>query len=951
MSALPSHGEFQYWVSVGSYQDESGAQKALTLAGEKLTEPFSVFGTQTPKGYFYRVASGPYFNREAAEAQVRQARELGFPGAWLWADRDEVFSTSEPFDTDLSSTYESDYDLGGSEDYTLPSYDELPLDDTEDSDSNLILEREIPEELVDEAPEGYKLNKLRRDARVQPPPRLQDDETPPSSITITPEAGSAIPLAKRSEQNLNMNIDGNLNEAVWGEFPGVNAFRVVDPDTGSVPRYNTLVKMFYTDRGIYIGFQNEQPPNTLVQRFSGRDEGRLNRDNVGVTLDTSGEGRYGYWVNLALGGNQTDGTVLPERQFSGDWDGAWYGGTVTTPTGWNAEILLPWSQVAMPNEAGERIIRAYASRKVAHLDERWAVPALPFTQPLFMSALQPLLLNEVNPQRQWSVFPFASVTSDQVEDFVDAKIGADIFFRPSTNFQLTATLNPDFGNVESDDVIVNLSAFETFFPEKRLFFQEGSEIFDTTPRSNSRDQPTTLVNTRRIGGRARAPDNPDDLDIPERELGQPAELLGAAKLVGSFGKVRYGIMGASEDETKFDAGPINLNQSGSDYGVARFLYEDKSDAGDYRALGVISTLVSHEIEDALVHGLDYHYLTQNGKWKVDGQFIRSDVDEVGVGYGGFADVQYTVRQGLNFRLGLSHYDDKLDFNDLGFLRRNDATNANFRVFYTRSNLPWLRKLEIDTFTQFEVNSDGDHTRRGVGGNFKFDLLSRDRFDVSLGYFPERDEDRSSRGNGTFIIEPRHRLNLTYRTDDAQRFSMRFDLGHHGEELGGTRINGRVGLNWRPYDQINVSANAEYQIRDGWLLWQEDRNFTTFETQEWRPRVNVDYFITAKQQLRFSAQWVAIRAQERNFYVVPDRVAELEQVAKPDLATDDFTISRVNMQLRYRWEIAPLSDLFVVYTLNGSDIGVDREFGGIFSDALDDPEGDQLVVKLRYRLGS
>ena len=106
----------------------------------------------------------------------------------------------------------------------------------------------------------------------------------------------------------------------------MNDFIVVDPDTGKQPRYETLVKMFYTERGLYIAFEMEQPPNSLVQRFSGRDEGRLNRDNVGVTLDTSGEGRYGYWVNLALGGNQIDGTVLPERQFSGDWDGAWYGG-------------------------------------------------------------------------------------------------------------------------------------------------------------------------------------------------------------------------------------------------------------------------------------------------------------------------------------------------------------------------------------------------------------------------------------------------------------------------------------------------------------------------------------------------------------------------------------------------------------------------------------------------
>ena len=946
----PAQAQLQYWVSVGSYKDAEVAQRALSSANAQLTQPFSVIGTDTSKGYFYRVASGPYTDRNSAEDQVTQARALGFTGAWIWADQDDVFSGATAYELPLT---DDDYTLPD-DDYSLPDYEDLaplPLDET-DSESGLIDDRNIPDELVDEAPEGYKLNKLRRDARARPPPDVSTPETPPSDITITPNAGNPIQLARYQEQNLTMNIDGNLNEAVWGEFPGVNAFRVVDPDTGAQPRYETLVKMFYTDRGLYVAFELEQPPDTLVKRFSGRDDGGLNRDNVGVTLDTSGEGRYGYWVNLALGGNQTDGTVLPERQFSGDWDGAWYGGTVTTSDGWNAEIFLPWSQFAMPKEEGLRTIRAYASRKVAHIDERWAVPALPFTQPLFMSALQPLVLNEVDPKRQWSVFPFASITQDEVEDFTDTKVGVDVFVRPSTNFQLTATLNPDFGNVESDDVIVNLSAFENFFPEKRLFFQEGSEIFDTTPRSNSRgDGPTTLVNTRRIGGRPRPPDVPDDVEVPARELGQPTELLGAVKLVGSFGKVRYGVLAASENEAKFDVGEINYHQDGSDYGVARFLYEDKNSRGDYRAIGTISTLVAHDVEDAEVHGVDYHYLSSGGRWKVDGQFLRSEVDEVGTGYGGFADVGYTVRRGLNFQLGLSHYDERVDINDLGFLRRNDISNVALRANYTRADLDWLRRLRINSFAQVEINGDGDHTRRGVGTNVRFDLLSRNRFDVNLGYFPERDDDRSSRDNGTFQVKGRHSLNLSFRTDNAQRFSMRFDVGHAGEEQGGERINGRIGLNWRPIDQVNISANADYLYRDGWLLWQEDRNFTTFESEEWRPRINLDYFITAKQQLRFSAQWVAIKAQEQEFFRVRDRVAPLQQVAKPDPETDDFTISRVNMQLRYRWEIAPLSDLFVVYTLNGTDSAQRGRFSDIFSDALDEPVGEQLVVKLRYRLGT
>ena len=959
--AASVQAEVQYWVAVGSFSERANAEQAMDQAREQLAENFAVIGASTSVGYYYRVGIGPFMNRELAQDRLQAAKTAGFASAWLWADDSSTFADSytplpDPVDEFPQYTPVDDAI------YSAPrSYDgEAPLGNDED----IMRRQEVPE-LVEDAPESFKLNKLRRDAQARPPPRQPDPATPgsvppanstpatsspPTQLLIDLNAGDPINLLKFDESQISMTIDGRLDEPVWGQFPGVDQFLVVDPDTVAVPRHNTVVKMFYTDRGLYASFVMEQPPITLVRRYSGRDEGRLNRDSVGITIDTSGEGRYGYWVNLALGGNQIDGTVLPERQFSGDWDGAWYGGTTETDTGWNAEIFLPWSQVAMPKQVGQRTVNAYASRKVAYLNERWAVPALPFTQPLFMSALQPLVLDAVDPRQQWSLFPFASVTQDKVEDFTKAKMGVDLFWRPSTNFQMTATLNPDFGNVESDDVIVNLSAFETFFPEKRLFFQESTEVFSTTPRAKS-GNPTTLLNTRRIGGRPRGPNVPDDVTVANRELGQPTELVGAAKVVGQFGKARYGVLLASEDEIKFDVDAINYYQDGSDYAIARILFEDKGADGSYRAAGAMSTLATHPDQDAIVHGVDMHYLSNGGDWKFDTQFLYSDKDDVGHGTGGFVDVGYAVKRGFNLRLGLSHFDDKLDINDLGFIRRNDATNLQFNADYSRSDLSWVRKASVNGFVEYEVNGDDEQTRRGLGTRLGFDLHNGDQMRLGLAYFPERDEDRNSRDNGTYTVEARHQTSLDYFTDSSRKISYHLGLAHNGEELGGENLIGRLGVNWRPIARINVGAYAEYLQRDGWLLWQEDRNFTTFESSEWRPRINMDYFVTAKQQIRFSAQWVGIKSDEQEFYVVPDRPGELLEVSKPVGPTDDFTISRVNLQLRYRWEIAPLSELFIVYTLNGESNRLNQGFEDLFSDALDQPVGEQLVVKLRYRLGS
>ena len=135
------------------------------------------------------------------------------------------------------------------------------------------------------------------------------------------------------------------------------------------------------------------------------------------------------------------------------------------------------------------------------------------------------------------------------------------------------------------------------------------------------------------------------------------------------------------------------------------------------------------------------------------------------------------------------------------------------------------------------------------------------------------------------------------------------------------------------------------------MHQEDRNFTTFQAEERRLEVRSDYFLTARQQLRVSLQWVGIRAEEDEFFQIPLETGSLQPVARPPGPSDDFAISRLNFQVRYRWQIAPLSDLFVVYTRDGLGGNPQSNFQALFDDVWEDPVGDQLVVKLRYRLGS
>lgn len=783
-------------------------------------------------------------------------------------------------------------------------------------------------------------------------------------VALTP--GKVLNLARIDDAEIN--IDGDLTESTWHSLPAYDEFLVTDPDTLAKVRHATRVRFFYNQRGLYFGIDMDQPTETLIKRLSGRDNRKLNRDSINITLDTSGEGRYGYWFGISLGDSLLDGTVLPERQFSNEWDGAWYAATQTTKSGWSAEFLIPWGTLAMPKAGENRRLGLFMSRKVAYVDERWGWPALPNTIPKFMSALQPINVAGVAPKQQLNLFPFTAVGRDRIDDQLRYRIGADVFWRPSTNFQLTATANPDFGNVESDDVVINLTATETFFPEKRLFFVEGQGVFVASPRADTRGggvgnrgAPTTLVDTRRIGGKPRAPNLGPDETVSERELIQPADLLGAVKITGQAGGFRYGVLAAFEDDVKFDAvekrsdegsaRDINLYQDGSDYGVFRLMYENSSNG--YRAVGILSTAVLHKEQDAKTHGLDAHYLSPTGKMKIDGQVFMSDIDGKDNGIGGFIDFEYTIRKGVSQRLGFEFFDENVDINDLGFLQRND--NFRIRSAHTRtsSNLSWARDNQFDARGFVQRNRNGLFTGGGLILSNRTTFHNLSRLTARLGFLPKSYDDLNSFGNGTYRIEGRTSFSLDYNSNSSKTLSFGLGAGFTGENLGGTTVTGNASISWRPNDRFSVELGLSYEDRDGWLLHQGGKDFTTFNAEQWQPVLSTDYFISARQQLRLSLQGVGIRAREDGFFRIPDSPGDLIPVPKPAGPPDDFGLFQLSLQVRYRWEIAPLSDLFVVYTRiadRGQALG-NEDFSDLFSDAYNNPISNVLVVKIRYRFGS
>ncbi len=903
----------------GSFVKESGARDFAAQISDRFAIETNLQVTEINGRNYYRVVSDT-----RSEGEIRKlidtARQSGLENTWYLTKPegssviDQMHTTSTPF---VGTTDQSIEESGGS-----------------------------PKDLAEQAlaiSDGIRS-------------RVSDEDIP------------RIDGAKIS-------IDGELDESVWKEIVPFDGLSVLNPDTLEPGRFETLTRVFYDDSGIYVAGHMKQPTNTLVERLSARDES-INRDGFSIMLDTSGQGLYGYIFGINLGGTKQDGKLAPENVMSYEWDGAWRGKTSTLPDGWGAELFIPWSILSMPDSDSRRQIGIFVARKVAHIDEFWGWPKLPFSGARFISGFQSYGVEDVELKQQWEVFPYASGTSDIIRDDGEARAGVDLAWRPSSNLQLTATINPDFGSVESDDVVVNLTAYETYFPEKRLFFLEGTEVFETTPRSRSdwsspkgsggrsailpyTMEPTTLLNTRRIGGAAKNVEIPGGITVEGVELSKPTELLGALKAVGQSGGLRYGFLSAFENESSLiglvdgSEEEVSVVSDGRDFGVARLLYESSADRGR-RSIGYLGTLASSESQDAIVHGIDTHWMSKDGRWSIDNQLMASEKSDQS-GYGLFLDVGYTPRMGVSHSLGVDALDDRLDISDLGYLRTNDSYGASYSFMVMKSKgLPdWLRSQRMGIFLRANQNGDG-YLNRGYAGVFGgFIFSDNSEFRMEMNYLPPYYDDRNSRGNGIYQYEGGYMVLFSYGTSSAEKFATSIQFGSRAGMDTDVSYIADLGFTYRPLDRFSMDFDLGFVQSENWYLHQEDRDFTSFDSLQIRPGLSMDYFISANQQLRFTLQWIGIVGEGRERWSVPSEPGRLLPRYDSDGALPgDFAVSQMTSQLRYRWEIAPLSDLFVVYT-RGSNLPnrVDDEFGVLFEDAFNQPIVDIFTVKLRYRFSS
>ncbi|MDB9822586.1 DUF5916 domain-containing protein, partial [Deltaproteobacteria bacterium] len=716
-----------------------------------------------------------------------------------------------------------------------------------------------------------------------------------------------------------INVDGLLDEPEWKDAQIFRDFVIIDPLTLDSPPFPTETRIISLPEGLAVSFICEQPPDEIRTRTTTmRDASSFDSDYVSVMIDFDGIHQVAHEFSVSITGSYRDGIITNQNKFSYDWDGIWQRAVNEEPQRWTVELLLPWSIVAMREGDGDiRRMAICFQRGLNSRNEVFAFPAITSDKTVFMSEFTKIEVAEYTAQ-QLDISPYITVLSDLVNKSTKGKAGLDLFWKPSGNFQLAATMKPDFGQVESDDLVINFSSTETFFTDKRPFFTENQGLFVLSMPPSS-----YIIHTRRIGGKS------DD----GRGI---SEIDGALKIIGSTGPINYGVLAAQEAGDagrSFYAGRLNI-------------------PAENWSMGMVTTYVERPFLDrrAIVNSLDYTF--NRGKIFSRGRFMITDINEKTenkTGYGGYVTIEYKPSDSWRYIAQYSQYEDAMEINDMGYLMRNNLIDIYLYGELRQTDFPEDSRTASVTWSSRMI---GKYNCEGIRLPWPLTFIRKEKMksgsEISLQikhYFSGYD-DLISRGNGLVYRNDRLNTTLSYSTQRRGMWRKSLELGvfQEGYDDWGMSLEGSVSL--YPHENLTVDFNLKPLWSRDWLIWLQGDQLASFSRRQLSTDIGATWFPAEQHEVRLRAQWLVINADLEQAF----RIGSESRLVPANDSINDFAAINFGLQFRYRYEIGPLSDFYFVYSRGGLNYieNPDESTLGLFGTSTSLRNSDQILVKLRYR---
>ena len=717
-------------------------------------------------------------------------------------------------------------------------------------------------------------------------------------------------------------IDGLIDDDEWAGAVKFDQFVELAPLTSTpVPaKFHTEAKLLSTPVGLAIAIIADQDPS--VPRVNSRVQRDFidQVDRVNFMIDFDADGRAAYDFTIAASNDISDEVITGEIQFSKDWDANWQHAVTTNDQGYRYEMLIPWTIASMkPSEDGKRTVAVYFDRVVANTGQRFGTPAASFSRPRFVSDFSRIELASYE-QSLLAITPYATAQADLKNRDQAFKTGVDVFWKPNNNHQFALTINPDFGQVESDELVVNFDNVETFFTDKRPFFTDNQAAFESGMPGGD------LLYTRRIGGGADDGSGASDINA-------------AVKANGNLGDFGYAVFGASED-----------SEVGRDFLFLRGAHRSKMHALDFTQIAVERPFLDRHADVSALHGV----FRPNAEWSFDTAIHQSRVEQAGqrtTGQGGGVVADWDMPGPLRQQYFFTQVDRNEDLNDLGFQDRNNFRAFEWETGYRQDALPKSSAFASHSWEAelyHQANLDGFALRRSL----TLQRYSEFRDSSNLFFFVRRllpgFDDRISRGNGIAKVRGGYQAYLESqraRQDGGDLSWTWYVNAYPGRSRDTHNFNFVLEPRFFLSDKLDWSVGVFGQRWNDWLLWQDGPNLGSFKANRLDLFSNLNWFVSDRQELRVKLQAIAIDAEPSRAL----RISTGGELQASNATLQNFRVRNLGFQIRYRYKLGNLSDVYAVYSRGGASSD-DRD-GDVF-DALGASfnlrNDDQFLLKWSYR---
>jgi hypothetical protein len=647
-------------------------------------------------------------------------------------------------------------------------------------------------------------------------------------------------------------IDGVLREEEYRAAPATD-FLQNQPDEGKPARQKTDVWVSFDDAALYIGGRlYDSAPDSIVSKL-GRRDAFLNADFFYVGIDAYNDKRSGFFFMTFPSGTIVDGTMYNDSWDDNSWDGVWESAATIDNEGWSVEMRIPYSQLRFPKQ-DEHVWGINFVRRIERYKEESHWSLVKRGSGIWVSGFGELHgIKNITPPERIEVLPYIAGGSEALLDEpgnpfrkkVDffGNVGADVKVGLGSNLTVNATINPDFGQVEVDPAVVNLTQFETFFDEKRPFFIEGSDYFQFGSGGANNTWGFNFGNpgfvySRRIGRSPRGSVQHSGFsDVPRNTT-----ILGAAKVTGKlFDNITFGTMHAltENEHARVDDNGTRYNdvvEPFSYYGVARALKE--FDNGRH-AIGGIATASIHKLNEPYLlgtfnrrswsGGIDgWVHLDSAKVWVLTGwlagslnegdparmialqraplrYYQRPDQNYVKVDSSATSLAGYMMRYALNkqsgnFRMNAAFgiASPGFEVNDLGFQFFADRINGHVVLgynWYEPDGFFRQKGFNLATARSYDFGGRRTHEVFGLFSNAQF----MNYWEASMKCFfnPQYVDIRNTRGGPAMLTTNAYALFLEGNTNEGNEVSFDLELGGGRSESGGYQFEVSPGIEWRP----------------------------------------------------------------------------------------------------------------------------------------------------------